>query len=103
MSDAENDPSAGFVRFKGKGQRGYPLVPYDLEISVCQRDGTWIPLRGVCRAKFEIRPDEMVTAEMVVEVGELDLEAIPIAYLVRRTWRHCLIWWLRRRWRRLVK
>lgn len=99
-----NDPNAGFVRFKGSGQPGgYALVATDVEIQVCQQDGTWIPLRGVCSAKFDIRPDAFVTAEMVVEVGELNLESIRVSCLVRATWWRRFLWWARRKTERLRK
>ncbi len=95
---------AGFVRFVGSGENGCPLVTDDLRIEVCQADGSWIPLRGVCRAKFDLLPGQITTAELTLEVGGLDLQGIAVVrvgYHVTR-WRR-FVWWLQGIHRRFAR
>ena len=65
----------GFVRIRGAGAPY--LIPDDLKFEVQQRDGAWIPLRGVCEWNMKITPGEVVSAMVLLELGELDLGTVP--------------------------
>lgn len=90
---AEN---AGFIRFNGSGRDGFPLVSDDMTFEVCQADGTWIPLQGVCHVKFDIAAAQIVTADVVLEIGGLDIGNVPVSrYIVPSRWQRFVRWFHR--------
>lgn len=86
--------SAGQVRIIGIAPSGLPIATTpDLRIEVCQADGSWIPLRGVCSIDIRIRRDEIITAAMDIELAWVELInpmviIRPSSLLERARW-----WW----------
>lgn len=64
----------GMVRIVGAASvPDMPLAPWDCRIEVCQDDGTWVQMRGLCSARIHIDPAEIVTAHLVIEPGCIEL------------------------------
>lgn len=58
-----------------------PLAAQDLQLEVCERDGTWIPLRGITQFRVEVLPNELVRAhEVNIELWMLQV-AVPLSQL----------------------
>lgn len=64
---------AGTVRIVGRAEGDVPLAPHECVVEVRQADGSWAPLRGVCSVEVHARPDELVTAHLVIEPTEVEL------------------------------
>ncbi len=84
-------PVAGVIRLRNVTAEtsGY-AIGNDTVIEVLKDDGTWMLVRGVCSAVLTIKAQEIVTADLRVEVAGFDFTAFPLQ-IKRPSW-----------WRRLI-
>jgi hypothetical protein len=87
----------GLVRIVGESRTpGMPVVGAECRVDVCQEDGTWVQMRGVCAVRVDIAADEIVTAHLVIEPGSVEwvnamVGGMQVAKFAGR-WRRFLFW-----------